>query len=106
MNRTEIVRFVRESVALLEAVNFSAPYQIFAVLLGVKEYPLAAPTGMGGGHYEHRFDRDLLTLPDVELPSADGSEVATRLQPMFEGMWQAAGCRADPYYESGEWAKW
>jgi hypothetical protein len=102
----EAVRFVRESVALLESLDLFAPYRVFGAFIGVKDFPLAAPTEMSVGHYERRFDRDLLTLPDVELPSADRSEVTARLRPMFEGMWQAVGWASDPYYENGESAKW
>jgi hypothetical protein len=103
----EVVRFTRQAVALLQALDVMAPYHVFVALLGMKEYPLAAPTEFSGvAYYERRFDRDLLTLPDVVLPEADVSDLVARLQPMFDGMWQAVGYRCDPYYDSGEATKW
>lgn len=90
------MRFVRESSALLQHLNALPPYVILGAFLGIREYTLAVPTEIGVGHYEARFDRDLLALPDVVLLDADAAKVTATLRPMFEGMWQAVGYGSDP----------
>lgn len=51
---------------------------------------------------EGRFDRNVLAIPDVLLPSDQPAAIA--LRPMFDLVWQAAGlARSYNYNEAGEW---
>ena len=102
----ETVGFVRRTVELLQTVNLHPPYVVLSTFIGVKDYPVAIITEFGSGYYERKFDRDLLTLPDVALPSADPADVIGALQPMFDAMWQAIGEWCDPHYGTDEAAKW
>ncbi len=104
----ESVRFVRRVLEQFARLDVSAPYLVLSTFAGVKGREAALPAAdIGGGAYVPRkFDRDLLALADVELPSADSSLVTAAMQPVFDSMWQALGEWRDPSYANGESAKW
>lgn len=77
-----------QAVVMLSVLNAKA------VTLGIQR-PYAQPeTG--------NFDRDVLVVPDVELP--DKSDVRVELRPLFDLVWQSAGFSGSPHYDSdGNW---
>ncbi|MCK4130204.1 ATP-binding protein [Ralstonia pseudosolanacearum] len=77
-----------QAVVMLSILNAKA------VTLGIQR-PYAYPeTG--------NFDRDVLAIPDVELP--DESDVRVELRPLFDLVWQSAGFAGSPHYDGdGNW---
>lgn len=77
-----------QAVVMLSVLNAKA------VALGIQG-PYAHPeTG--------NFDRDVLIVPDVELP--DKSDVRLELRSLFDLVWQSAGFSGSPHYDSdGNW---
>ncbi len=77
-----------QAVVMLSVLNAKA------VTLGIQR-PYAQPeTG--------NFDRDVLIVPDVELP--DKSDIRVELRPLFDLVWQSAGFSGSPHYDSaGNW---
>ncbi|RQZ64047.1 ATP-binding protein [Burkholderia sp. Bp9004] len=50
-----------------------------------------------------KFDRDVLVIPDLELPGT--SDLRVELKPLFDLIWQSAGFEGSPHYDTaGNWA--
>ena len=78
-----------QAVVMLSILNAKA------VTLGIQRQYAHPETG--------NFDRDVLAIPDVELP--DKSDVRVELRPLFDLVWQSAGFSGSPHYDSaGNWA--
>ena len=66
------------------------------VQLGVDRFRFDIDDGQGG------FDREMLVLPDILLPS--DVPASTALRPLFDVVWQSAGfLRSFNYNEAGDW---
>lgn len=77
---------------LLEGLNVSPPAALMLTLVGVKGLAIHQPNHVDFPDEvePHRFDRNVLTLPDVLLQNYD-TDLPAVIRPVADSLWQAAG---------------
>jgi hypothetical protein len=77
---------------------------IMLSLIRMRSVPLLASdrSGLRALATQHQFDRDVLVLPEIIVDSF--SDMPSKLRPLFDTVWQAAGVMHSAYYdESGNY---
>jgi len=100
-----LIRALSEHLDRCRKLEIPAPLFVLVTLFGLAGKALPRPTEWGGSsYYPSDFDRADIHLPSVVVESLD-VPAAAALRPLLDGLWQAAGVAACPYYDSGgAWA--
>jgi hypothetical protein len=93
----------RRYFGTMEKLGVSLPLILMVTMQGLKGYALATGSPFQDFRQAHRFDRDLLLLPDVLVE--DFSTPADKLlKPIFDAFWQSAGLPSSQNYnKQGRW---
>ncbi len=93
--------FVDAARAELRHWGYSDSVVAMLSLIGGKQVSTALGQTFGGMD-RHTFDRDVIAVPDVEV-SGD-SDTHAELRPMYDVLWQSAGCEGSPNFDvDGSW---
>jgi hypothetical protein len=94
---------------LAKMKNLGVPPPIFLglSLTGVAGFTMGLPAygpPAGGpfGSESERIDRDTLILPEAVAETFE-SKLDKVMKPVFDSVWNAAGCEESAYYKNGEW---
>lgn len=96
-------------LAVMDRLQISGPAAMFVTLIGVENYAVASGNVLHDDRGWHRFDRNVILLPDVEIEdvSAIHDYVGTLqriLRPVVDTVWQSAGFLRSPNFTAaGEW---
>ena len=99
-----IVNSVFNYLNILKNTDAQFPIVVLVSMLGVLGVDLAMDFF---GPDTHPIDRDILFLPDVVLEEhpTTKNELAKKLKPIFDAVWNACGCIGSANFnEQGEWA--
>ena len=95
-----VVRQVAASLDAMHVLQLTAPFYVFVSVIGVKGWMLDWWDDTQGMFF--RFDRDVLTLPDVAIDDVD-EEFVVNLKPVFDAYWQSAGASHSRSFKDGVW---
>ena len=95
-----IIRQVSTSLDVMHALQLTPPFYVFVSVIGVKGWMLDWWDPMQEQHF--KFDRDVLTLPDIAIGDAD-EEFIVKLKPIFDAYWQSAGASGSRNFRGDVW---
>jgi hypothetical protein len=99
----DVLRTLSHCLDVLAANGYLGPVSVMLALANVKGSKLTYGKDYGRGE-KHRFDRDVITLPDLVLETTARPDLPRELKSLFDAMWQAAGYeRSHGYDEAGVW---
>ena len=97
----EVAQFIEAARVELIHWGVDGPLIVMLSIIGGKGARLTVPPQYGESG---RFDRDVLALPDIELPGE--RDIRLELKPLFDLVWQSAGIHRSPHYnQQGRWAR-
>jgi hypothetical protein len=98
---------VLELCRFYQAIQVSAPIALMLTIFGADGYPIGYRRGHGFVADEQRIRQSPLFFPDLVLEDTNPifEQVAVRMKPLFDRLWNAAGYDKCPYFtfQGGEW---
>lgn len=99
----DIIGFVEAALRFRASHTLGFPVLVMVSLLRFRGVSLLPPARSRPSLNVVPFDRDTILLPDVVIETA-GQNIARRLRPLFDVMWQGAGYTGSRSYDAkGEW---
>src|ERR1017187_1386277 len=100
-----VIDGVQRFLAVQRSLRLSPPVAVIVAVVGARDCQLHPGSQLYGEltRYSERITRDPMVLPIVQFDSFD-LPVATKLQPVFDALWNGAGWpRCMGYSDAGDW---